>query len=48
MNPIGRVGRSSPTNSVRRLSLVGDDLFVTNTQILKRGIDEGRREFDSH
>ena len=24
-----------------RVQLVGDDLFVTNTQILKRGIDEG-------
>ena len=25
----------------QRVQLVGDDLFVTNTQILKRGIDEG-------
>ncbi len=25
----------------KRVQLVGDDLFVTNTQILKRGIDEG-------
>lgn len=25
----------------QRIQLVGDDLFVTNTQILKRGIDEG-------
>jgi len=25
----------------KRLQLVGDDLFVTNTKILKRGIDEG-------
>ncbi len=25
----------------KRIQLVGDDLFVTNTQILKRGIDEG-------
>jgi enolase 1/2/3 len=25
----------------QRLQLVGDDLFVTNTRILKRGIDEG-------
>ena len=24
-----------------RIQLVGDDLFVTNTEILKRGIDEG-------
>jgi enolase len=24
-----------------RVQLVGDDLFVTNTEILKRGIDEG-------
>jgi len=25
----------------KRVQLVGDDLFVTNTEILKRGIDEG-------
>ena len=25
----------------KRIQLVGDDLFVTNTEILKRGIDEG-------
>lgn len=25
----------------QRVQLVGDDLFVTNTEILKRGIDEG-------
>ena len=25
----------------KKVQLVGDDLFVTNTKILKRGIDEG-------
>ncbi len=36
------VGWKQLTNAVgERVQLVGDDLFVTNTQILKRGIDEG-------
>ena len=30
-----------------KVQLVGDDLFVTNTVRLKRGIDERRRQFDS-
>jgi enolase len=30
-----------PENMPRRIQLVGDDLFVTNTKILQRGIDEG-------
>jgi enolase len=30
------------TNALRsKVQLVGDDLFVTNTKIIKRGIDEG-------
>ena len=29
-----------------RIQLVGDDLFVTNTERLKRGIDDGRRQRD--
>ena len=29
-----------------RVQLVGDDLFVTNTERLKRGIDTGRRQLD--
>ena len=31
-----------------KIQLVGDDLFVTNTERLKRGIDErrGERDFD--
>ena len=31
----------------RRVQLVGDDLFVTNTEFLRKGIDLGRGEFDS-
>jgi enolase len=35
-------GWASLTNKIDgKLQLVGDDLFVTNTKILKRGIDEG-------
>ncbi len=35
-------GWASLTNKIgERVQLVGDDLFVTNTKILKRGIDEG-------
>ena len=30
----------------QNVQLVGDDLFVTNTKILKQGIDEGRRQLD--
>ena len=29
-----------------RVQLVGDDLFVTNTERLRRGIDIGRRQLD--
>ncbi len=29
-----------------RVQLVGDDLFVTNTERLKRGIDAARRQLD--
>ena len=36
----GTVGNSSPTSS-KRVQLVGDDLFVTNTTILRQGIDKG-------
>jgi enolase len=35
-------GWASLTNKIgEKVQLVGDDLFVTNTKILKRGIDEG-------
>ena len=35
-------GWASLTNKIgETVQLVGDDLFVTNTKILKRGIDEG-------
>jgi enolase len=30
-----------PENMPKRIQLVGDDLFVTNTKILQKGIDEG-------
>ena len=30
----------------KNVQLVGDDLFVTNTKILKRGHRQGRRQFD--
>ncbi len=30
----------------KKVQLVGDDLFVTNTKILKQGITKGRRELD--
>ena len=33
--------RRSPSASARRVQLVGDDLFVTNTTRLARGIEEG-------
>ena len=36
----GAAGNCSPTGS-GPVQLVGDDLFVTNTRYLKRGIDEG-------
>ena len=37
----GTAGSRSPTRSARRVQLVGDDLFVTNTERLARGIDAG-------
>ena len=30
------------------VQLVGDDIFVTNPEILKRGIERGHRQLDSH
>ena len=42
----GTAGSCSPSGSARRCRLVGDDLFVTNTKILKQGIAQGRRQFD--
>ena len=30
----------------KKVQLVGDDIFVTNTQILKQGIAQGRRQLD--
>ena len=41
MNPIGRSWAVLTEKLGDRIQLVGDDLFVTNTEILKRGIDEG-------
>jgi enolase len=35
------VGRKKSGNATRAIQLVGDDLFVTNTQRLSRGINEG-------
>ena len=37
----GTAGRRSPSGSASQIQLVGDDLFVTNTERLKRGIDAG-------
>ena len=37
----GTAGRNSPTQWARRSQLVGDDLFVTNVEFLKKGIDTG-------
>ncbi len=37
----GTAGRSSPTRSASKIQLVGDDLFVTNTERLEKGIDKG-------
>ena len=36
----GRAGRCSPQRLGQKVQLVGDDLFVTNTEILARGIAE--------
>src|SRR5690606_23469950 len=37
-----RAGWRTPTQQLgKQVQLVGDDLFVTNTKILKQGIDEG-------
>ena len=36
----GTAGSCSPTGSAAKVQLVGDDLFVTNTKILKEGIDK--------
>ena len=38
---LGRLARSSREQHGDRLQLVGDDLFVTNVERLRRGIDEG-------
>ncbi len=37
---LGRLEGASPTSSASKVQLVGDDLFVTNTKILKEGIDK--------
>ena len=37
----GTAGRCSRSGSAKRVQLVGDDLFVTNTQILREGIARG-------
>ncbi len=41
-------GRPSPSASATRVQLVGDDLFVTNTARLQRGIQQGVGELDPH
>ena len=38
---LGRLEARSPSASARSLQLVGDDIFVTNTERLARGIDAG-------
>ena len=45
MSPIGMVGSCSPKKLGDKIQLVGDDLFVTNTKILKEGIDKGVANF---
>ena len=42
----GRVGRPSPPSIGRKIQLVGDDLFVTNTTRLQTGIEQGGRQLD--
>jgi enolase len=37
----GKAGRSSPRPSAIKVQLVGDDLFVTNTERLSKGIAQG-------
>ena len=37
----GKVGRSLPTSFGKKIQLVGDDLFITNVEYLRRGIAEG-------
>ena len=43
---LGEAGRRSPSGLGDRLQLVGDDLFVTNVERLRRGIARGRRQRD--
>ena len=43
---LGRLGAADAARSARSVQLVGDDLFVTNTKILKEGIDEEDRQRD--
>ena len=38
---LGRLGAAHRARSATRLQLVGDDIFVTNPAILRRGIDAG-------
>ena len=38
---IGRAGKNSPTAMGATTQLVGDDLFVTNVEFLRKGIDRG-------
>ena len=37
----GPAGRRSPSASASTVQLVGDDVFVTNTERLRRGIEQG-------
>ena len=43
---LGRMANADHASSGAQVQLVGDDLFVTNTKRLERGIERGRRQFD--
>ena len=45
---LGRLDGRSRSASAATVQLVGDDLFVTNTERLQRGIDARRRQLDPH
>jgi enolase len=44
----GKGGKLMTERLGDKIQIVGDDLFVTNTKILSKGIAEGRCPFDSH
>ena len=45
---LGRLEDARPTRWASKIQLVGDDLFVTNTKRLQRGIDAGRGQQHPH